>query len=211
MGRLKRLEPSAMALIAPGQAAGGPLPELLELGADELAGAVLLLRFPMLPEEASALRMAVLELLPTPSCGGPPTTIDLRLQQVRGPWQADTVSAVRMPELSLPVHAARYRSATPRPLRIDITEIVRQWAARPHRYHGLALTAERQGPAGAACFGSGLGVTPGPTLTLYLHPAPDGGTRDGGSGGAGGRDAGADNSEGGAPMDAEGAETRSED
>jgi hypothetical protein len=176
--------------------------DIIVLGDPDEGESLLLLRFALTLPSLGRLEAAVLRLDPMPSCGAMPADVQLELCHVLSPWRSDTVRWTRRPSLGLPMRATILASTAPRPFRLDVTELVRQWAEHPERYHGLGLLASGAGP-GHACFASGLRTARGPRLEIYLTPLPDAGADAGDAGRADGGDASRDAGEGGAGGEAE--------
>jgi hypothetical protein len=130
---------------------------------------LLLLRFALsLPEDAR-LQRALLVLEPFADCVRRPGRVQIELAQVLSPWQSFEVEHNKLPKLSVPMRAPNTSATPPRPLRIDVTEIVRAWREEPGRYHGLALLAAGESDTGA-CYATGVSLGEGPRLDVYLWP-----------------------------------------
>jgi hypothetical protein len=71
--------------------------------------------------------------------------------------------------MSVPMRAATVSATPARPLRLDVTELLREWRVDPERYHGLALLGSGDSDTGA-CYTSGLRWGSGPRLEVYLAP-----------------------------------------
>lgn len=168
----------------------------LTLGDPEEGPSLLLLRFAVaLPPERSIQR-ALLVLDAMPDCARLPGRVQLELAQVRSRWQPDAVSWSRRPELDMPMRAGAVHATPHRPLRLDVTKLVRQWGEHRGRYHGLAVLAQGEGP-GPACFTTGATWGQGPRLEVYLAPVKT--KRDAGADAA--DDAGPDAGDGGGDDD----------
>ncbi|AKT35960.1 DNRLRE domain-containing protein [Chondromyces crocatus] len=144
------------------------LPEAIALGAASTGRTVLLFRFAATWPDNADITSAFLLLDPVE--GAPPAAQDIPLEVARilDPWSADTVSWGRQPRLSIPGLAAVARRLPLSPVRIDVTDLVRAWAARARDDHGIALLASGDDPVGVAC---SLGITDGlgPRLEVYLR------------------------------------------
>lgn len=184
-------EPVDLAYIT-GEGVQGPaeLDEALVIG-QRGHSAQLVMRFAVSWPEGERLQRALLVMDPLPRCAPQPGRVRLELAHVTAPWLSGALTEAQRPELSLPMHAGEIRVTPPSPLRLDVTEVVRDWAAHRKRHHGLALSGVGDSPSGA-CFTSGVAWGQGPRLEIYLWPEEDG---EGGGGGAGG---GAGGGEGGA-------------
>jgi hypothetical protein len=162
-------EPVDLALLTDGTATPQQeLPATIVLGKhDEVT--TLMMRFAVkLPEDARVQR-ALLLLEPMPECLRRPGRVDLELAHVLSPWSSSELARGKRPELSLPMTTAGTTATPARPLRIDVTELVRAWEQNRKRYHGLALLARGEGDTGA-CFTSGISWGRGPHLDIYLWP-----------------------------------------
>jgi hypothetical protein len=93
----------------------------------------------------------------------------LEVAHVLAPWKSSELSGGKRPKLGIPMRAGETSVTPVRPLRIDVTEIVRAWAKHRKRYHGLAVMAAGNSPTGA-CFTTGLTGGDGPRLSVYLWP-----------------------------------------
>ena len=145
--------------------------EAIVLGGPEHPATIMLLRFAVkLPDQAE-IQSALLVLDALPKCGGRPGKISLELAHVLSAWEPQAVSFNRRPELSIPMKAATAHATPPRPLRLDVTQLVAEWRDHRSRYHGLALLATRDSGAGA-CYSTGLSWGRGPRLEIYLKPKP---------------------------------------
>jgi hypothetical protein len=93
--------------------------------------------------------------------------------------------------MAIPAFAGTFPTAPAQALRVDITEIVREWARRPGKSFGLAVLATSSNDSGG-CYASGNAIGRGPRLEVYLQvPEPKKKeTKGTGAGGGGGRDAG---------------------
>jgi hypothetical protein len=119
---------------------------------------------------------------------------------VLAPWRSDGVDRGARPSIGVPMLAQDTSITPPRPLRVDVTEIVKDWVKHRARYHGVALLASGTSATGA-CITTGVSFGLGPRLDVYLWPEPaDGAGGEGGEGGDGGGGRGA-GGEGGAAGD----------
>jgi hypothetical protein len=155
--------------------------DTLVLGDPAEGESLLLLRFALQLPATARIEAAVLRLDPMPACGVMPASVELELSHVLSPWRPETVSWTRRPALGLPMRTAPIVAAPPKPFRLDVTELVREWRDHPERFHGLGLLASGSGP-GSACFASGLRSADGPRLELYLAPTLDAGADAGDAG-----------------------------
>jgi hypothetical protein len=121
-----------------------------------------------LPPKAR-LQRALLVMDPMPQCTRLPGRIHLELSHVLSPWRSGSISWSRQPDLSLPMRASTVTATPPLPVRLDVTELVREWGEHRGRYYGLGLNAAGRGP-GRACFTTGLTWGTGPRLEVFLAP-----------------------------------------
>lgn len=180
---------------ADGEVAGPEtIGDRIVLGEAGHASAKLYLRFAISIPPAERVQRALLTLTPLSSCTRKPGRMALEVAHILEPWSSAAMSSGDRPKLDIPMRAGETSVTPARPLRIDVTELVRAWAEHKKRYHGLALMAAGDSATGA-CFTSGLTAGQGPALHVYLWPdEPDGGA-DAGDADAG--DAGDDAGDGG--------------
>jgi len=155
--------------IATAQLDGGlasPLQEPIVLSEDH----TLLLRFIVeLPADVR-LQSAWLELHRSPLCPPRPDRVKLGVSHVFSRWQQPTESYWLRPRLSALMHAATTRATRIEPLRVEVTNVVRNWIDESTRFHGLLLGVDRVDGTKAAprlCYSSGLQARVGPVLVLY--------------------------------------------
>jgi hypothetical protein len=175
-----------------GDVALGPddIGDRIVLGKAGAGGAKLLMRFSVSLPAAGRLQRALLILDPLPQCARRPGRIAVEVAHVLSPWESSQPKAGDPPRLSLPMRAGESPVTPPRPLRLDITEIVKAWAEHRTRYHGLALMASGDSPTGA-CFTTGVTWGTGPRLHIYMWPEPPDAGADAADGSAdAGKDAG---------------------
>ncbi len=161
----------------------------------------LLMRYSIELGQIARVQRALVVLDPMPDCVRRPGRIALELAHVVSPWRSAQLTRGNQPRLDLPM-ALPDTAATPaRPLRIDVTEVVRAWAKDRKRFHGLAIIANGTSDTGA-CFTSGLTWGESPRLQIFLRPleAADAGP-DGDADASGDAETGAAG-EAGAPGDA---------
>jgi hypothetical protein len=170
----------------------GAMGDVIELGAGH-DGRVLLLRFAVGWPAAGRLQRAYLVLDPMPQCLHRPGPIRIDVAHVLEPWRSAELSPGRPPRLDTPRRAGEIAATPPRPLRLDLTEVVQEWQQHRGRYHGLALTASGEN-ASTACYTTGASWGRGPRLEIYLWPAEKdaGADADAGDAGTDARDAGKD-------------------
>lgn len=193
---LLRFEAEDLAWADDGEVVGpDSIGDRIVLGEAGHASAKLYLRFAIAIPPAERVQRALLTLTPLPSCTRKPGRMALEVAHILAPWRSAEMSRGDRPRLDIPMRAGETSVTPARPLRIDVTELVRAWAEHKKRYHGLALMAAGDSATGA-CFTSGLTAGQGPTLHVYLWPdEADGGIDAGDAGDA--DDAGDDGDDGG--------------
>ena len=129
----------------------------------------LVMRYAIELEEDARVQRALLVLDPMPDCVRRPGRIALELAHVRSPWRSGELTRGTQPHLELPMRLPDTTATPPRPLRIDVTEVVRGWAADRKGFHGLAIIANGTSDTGA-CYTSGLTWGQGPRLQVFLRP-----------------------------------------
>jgi hypothetical protein len=137
------------------------------LGRERDGTTALLLRFEPTFREAEEVRGAFLLLEPAPDARRAASPLHLDVSRILEPWAAETAAWATLPRLD----AVAQRVLTPHaavPLRIDVTELVREWPRQRSDEHGIALVASAQDPYGLP-LSSGAGAQPGPRLELYLQ------------------------------------------
>ena len=134
----------------------------------------LVMRFAVAIPPEEKLQRALLVMDPLPRCPRQPGRVRLEVAHVLAPWKSAELSAASPPELSLPMYAGDVTVTPEKALRVDVTDVVRQWATHRSRYHGLALQGVGDSATGA-CFTSGVAWGRGPRLEiclLYTSPSP---------------------------------------
>lgn len=180
-------EPTKLAVLADGQMRHGDgLGPAIRLGERDRP-VTLLLGFSVRLPEGERVQRALIELSPLPSCPHVVNKLAVELMPITEPWKPHTARAASPPKMGLPMAYAPQR-VLDQPLRIDVTELVRDWYSKRDDDHGLALRISGQG-AQSSCFSSGGSWTDGPRLDVYLWPEADAGA-DADAGDAGDADAG---------------------
>jgi len=129
----------------------------------------LLMRYSIELEQDARVQRALVVLDPMPDCVRRPGRIALELAHVLSPWRSAQLTRGNQPRLELPMRLPDAAATPARPLRIDVTEVVRGWAKDRKRFHGLAIIANGTSDTGA-CYTSGLTWGEGPRLQIYLRP-----------------------------------------
>lgn len=163
------------------------------LGRESHGETTVLFRFALSREspvhDGGRLQRALLVLEPMPHCDSRPGRMQIELADVLTPWTSSDVARGPLPKLSLPMKVGEAAMTPQRPLRIDVTELVRRWAERPQRYHGLALIVRGNSDSGA-CYTTGLTRGNGPHLSVFLRAPEESKSTD--ADGAGGGNDGSD-------------------
>lgn len=175
---LLRFEPVDLLWVDGAQAQQkGELGDRIVLGADGHADAKLYLRFAISVPPAERVQRAILNLDPLPMCDRKPGRMALEVAHIVAPWKSSELSGAERPKLGIPMRVGEASVTPPKPLRLDVTEIVKAWARHRKRYHGIALMAAGTSATGA-CYTSGLSYGQGPRLSVYLWPEKtDAGTK----------------------------------
>lgn len=163
------LAPSEIAVVSALSSGGGgdELPDTFALGRSSDGTVILLMRFaPSWNESAEVLRaMLVLDTIE-----GPPALLPATIEAARisGPWLAATASWGRTPKLDVPFAAGSVVPRPPIPVRVDVTQLVRDLARKKQDDQGIALLAHGDDVNGTAI---ALGVSRGggPRLEVYLR------------------------------------------
>ncbi len=138
------------------------------------------------------LQRALLILEPDRACGVASGALSVELASIRAPWSREGVTERRRPETELPMTAGAFALASLNPLRIDVTELVRDAAESAGKAHGLALTFTGTSAAGA-CYSLAEGAlrlelfeaTVSPKKQKYPEKTAENAEGKGGSGSAG--------------------------
>jgi hypothetical protein len=172
---LLRFDPEDLAWLDGARAVGkSELGDRIVLGREGESSARLLMRFAVTMPPAARVQRALLELEPLPDCARRPGRMVVEVAHVLSPWRSAEVASPG-PELGLPMRAAEVAITPAQRLRLDVTDVVKEWARHPKRYHGLALMASGDSPTGA-CYTTGLTNGSGPRLSIFLWPElPDAG------------------------------------
>lgn len=160
------LRPTALAAVASRAELPAGATEIV-LGRERDGTTALLLRFEAPFREAEEVRGAFLLLPPAADARRAAAPLHLDVSRILEPWTAETIAWATLPRLD----AVAQRVLTPRalvPLRIDVTDLVRQWSRQRSDEHGIALVASAQDPYGFP-LPSGTGTAPGPELEIYLQ------------------------------------------
>jgi hypothetical protein len=164
------LSPRDLAVLASRGAsgAGADLPAFIALGREGEGNLVVLLRFAATWRDDSDVVSAFLLLDPLEGAIPPSNTIPVEVARILDPWSPSTVSWGRQPRLALPETAAVVRPQPPRPLRVDVTAMVRAWKQRRADDHGIALLTAARDPFGSS-YSTGVTGGVGPRLEVYVR------------------------------------------
>jgi hypothetical protein len=159
--------PSRAAVLGASHSVTG-LPGEVTFGSSRGRSALYLQFAPAWREHGAPLQ-AFLVLEPRSGAPVDPTPVSVQVWRVRSPWQPDAVHDWSdKPELALPHASAVISSSPARPLRIDVTELLRFAANNPGLDHGLALIASG-GAAQGATFATGMSGDAAPHLEIYTR------------------------------------------
>ena len=148
--------------------AGSDLPAVLAFGRAGEGSLVVLLHFTATWRDDADVVGAFLLLDPLEGVVPPSNPIPIEVARILDPWSPSTVSWGRQPRLALPALAAVIRPPAPRPLRINVTEMVRSWKQRRADDHGIALLADGRDPFGSP-YSTGVTGGVGPQLEVYVR------------------------------------------
>jgi hypothetical protein len=162
------LAPTDVAVVAAhGSGGGGPeLPDTVALGRSAGGTVVMLFRFAAPWRDDAEVASAFLLL--DPLDGAPPAlgTIAFEMARIVEPWVPAVVSRGRQPRLAVPLVAGSQRARPSRPVRVDVTPLVRGWQRRDPDDHGIALLAKGDDAYGTVV-SMGVALGKGPRLEVY--------------------------------------------
>lgn len=143
-------------------------PTEIPFGRSDAGQVILLVDFtaPLSPD--SDVDSAFLVLQPVPDTTPSAAPVPLSVARILTAWTAADTSWGRLPRLSPTDGAWRASTWGQRPLRIDVTSIVKRWREHRDDDHGIAVLASPQDVFGAR-YASGTGRGQGPVLDLYLR------------------------------------------
>jgi hypothetical protein len=161
--------PVDLAVVASGDGpARGEVPDRVTFGRAALGTAIVLLRFSPTFQAGANVTGAFLLLAPPASARPATRAVSLETARVLEPWSSGETTWGRQPRLSVPAASAVVAPGLPRPIRLDVTPLVRAWAAGASDDHGLAVIASGDDPEGLALsMGTVEGV--GPRLEVYVR------------------------------------------
>lgn len=156
------LAPVDVAFLRRGEGPTPALPTVFSLGRQRDGDAILLLKFaaPLTPKTKVVEAYVLLDR--AEGVDVDPTPIYLHAARVVAPWDSRSTSWASLPSLEearSPSTAAR--ADGPSLVRVDVRELVRQWASHEKRDNGLAIVAEGASATGIA-FSMVRGATPVP-------------------------------------------------
>ncbi len=166
-GRRLVLEPDEMAVTSSKDPAGGAqqLPAVVVFGRGD---STLLLHFAVPIADARDVTAAVLVLEPPRDALPPATPVPMHIAAIQSPWTSEGVSYGRIPSVGVPERAGVFGGLSGGTVRIDVTPIVKQWAARDEDDHGIAVVADETDGYGSS-FSLGVTEGRGPRLEVYLR------------------------------------------
>jgi hypothetical protein len=115
-------------------------------------------------DEKAVIRRALIVLDPLPRCPVGYGEMRVEIAELLEPWRAEGVKARRLPRMSLPLAAGKFSITPPQPLRIDVTELAREWQQKGS--FGIALLSSGTSASGGCYVGVGAGH--GPRLEVFL-------------------------------------------
>lgn len=132
----------------PGGGGGEGLPAVVTLGKD---GAVLLLRFSVTLPPTANLVEAYVVLHRSAAVDDDPAPISLHATRIVEAWQGGSTSWARQPRrVDSRSPSTVVEPGGPTVVRMDVRELVRNWAKHDPRDQGIAVTAEGDHPTGTA-------------------------------------------------------------
>jgi hypothetical protein len=156
-------EPKAMSVVSVGKGSQG-LPRAVTFGSAAAGKTALYLLFPELGLTEKNIERAYLRLEPELSGAFDTEPVDVEVWRVKRPWQSGAFDWSSQPALG-PPHA-QGKALGRKPLRIDVTELVREAALHPSRSHGLAVLGGA-GDGNGVSFATGVGGQWLPRLEVY--------------------------------------------
>jgi hypothetical protein len=162
------LSPEDVAVLASKGASGDVVPDGIALGRAASGDVVMLMRFAVPWQDDAEIASAFVVIDPIDGAQPAAEALTLEAARILDPWRSATASWGRQPRLSVPRAAAIVRRAPRRPLRIDVTGLVRGWAQRRSDDHGIAILAPGDDAVGTAC-SLGISQGAGPRLEVYLR------------------------------------------
>lgn len=159
--------PDAIAVVSSSGGASTSTPSAIAFGAGGGGSVVLLLRFPAPWGRHARIASAFLTLDPAPGALPETEAVSIDVARVLDRWSPSDVDWGRQPRLSTSEARALAKTAPPRPLRIDVTAIVKRWQ-RAAGDEGIALVASPTAVNGAS-YATGAAGGVGPRLEVYLR------------------------------------------
>jgi hypothetical protein len=158
-------EPVAMAVIS-AERRGDALPRSVTFGGAAAGKTALYLRFAELDLPGQNIERAYLRLEPETAGAFDTAPVDVEVWRVRRAWTPGDFDWSSQPTLGPP--RARGQAHGRAPLRIDVTELVREAQQNPGRSHGLAVLG-KAGEGHGASFSTGVGGEWLPRLEVYVR------------------------------------------
>jgi hypothetical protein len=158
-------EPTAMSVIS-ARRASGALPRTVTFGSAAAGKTALYLLFPELDVPEKKIERAFLRLEPELFGAFDAEPVDVEVWRVRRPWQSGDFDWSSQPPLGPPRAQGKALGRTP--LRIDVTDLVREAEQHPARSHGFAVLGSA-GDGNGVSFATGVGGQWLPRLEVYLR------------------------------------------
>jgi len=158
-------EPLAMSVIS-ARGSSEALPRTVTFGSAAGGKTALYLRFPDLDLPEQSIERAYLRLEPETSGAFDAEPVEVEVWRVKRPWQSGAFDWSSQPPLGPP--RAEGQALGRKPLRIDVTDLVREANEHPERSHGLAVLASA-GEGNGVSFATGVGGQWLPRLEVYLR------------------------------------------
>lgn len=140
----------------------------LALGGRGAGGAALFLAFEHGLDRDVDVEAAYLVVDPAPGAITASTWVEVEVRDVPRAFDGAAVDWRRRPATGRPAALGRTRGAEGTPLRVDVTELVRDWLRGGQRDGRIALVARADADVGAT-FSTGLGAGAAPRLEVYLR------------------------------------------
>ncbi len=156
-------EPTAMSVVS-ARTPSDALPRAVTFGSAAGGKTALYLLFPDLGVPEKNIERAYLRLEPEASGAFDTEPVDLEVWRVKRPWQSGAFDWSSQPPLGPP--RAQGKALGRKPLRIDVTELVREAVQHPNRSHGFAVLGGN-GDGNGVSFATGIGGQWLPRLEVY--------------------------------------------
>ncbi len=158
-------EPLAIAIVAARGDAGG-VPAIVTFGGAGLGKTALYLRFAPLSVDSKRIERAFLRLEPATTGPFDRDPVRVEVWRVSRDWSAARLQRSNQPSLAPPL--AHALAEARKPLRVDVTDLVREAEQHPQRSHGMAVLAAG-GDGHGQSFATGIDGGWLPRLEVYLR------------------------------------------